>query len=43
MQGYPAFGGNDMLPFVDGPFDKIPKASPSIVNAQDLGLDVKDA
>ena len=28
----------DVLPFVDGPFESIPKAAPSIVNAKDLGL-----
>ena len=29
----------DVLPFVDGPFESIPKASPSIVNASDLKLE----
>jgi hypothetical protein len=28
----------DVLPFVDGPFDQIPKAAPSIVNAKELNL-----
>ena len=28
----------DVLAFVDGDFDAIPKASPSIVNAADLNL-----
>ena len=41
LQGHPAFGGTDMLPFVDGPFKDIPKASPSIVNAKDLGIEVQ--
>ena len=41
LQSHPAYGGQDMLPFVDGPFDQIPKASPSIVNANDLGIEVQ--
>jgi hypothetical protein len=32
------WGKSDVLPFVDGDFDAIPKASPSIVNAEDLKL-----
>lgn len=31
---------NNITPFVDGPFECIPPASPSIVNAKDLGLSV---
>lgn len=38
LQGFPVWGQPDVLPFVDGPFDSIPKASPSIVNAADLEL-----
>ncbi|KAK9841910.1 hypothetical protein WJX84_010834 [Apatococcus fuscideae] len=38
LQGYPVWDKPDMLPFVDGPFKEIPKASPSILNAKDLGL-----
>ena len=38
LQGHPAWGKPDMLPFVDGPFEDIPKAAPSIVNAKDVGL-----
>ena len=38
LQGFPVWGKQDILPFVDGPFDGIPKASPSIVNAADLQL-----
>jgi len=38
LQGYPVYNQPDVLPFVDGPFDSIPKAAPSIVNAQELGL-----
>jgi len=38
LQDYPVWGKQDVLPFVDGPFDSIPKASPSIVNAADLQL-----
>jgi hydroxypyruvate reductase 1 len=40
LQDYPAWGHPDILAFVDGPFDAIPKASPSIVNAKDLGISV---
>ena len=29
----------DMLPFVDGPFDNMPAEAPSIVNAKDLPKD----
>ena len=38
LQGYSPWGKPDMLPFVDGPFEDIPKAAPSIVNAKDVGL-----
>ena len=38
LQGHPVWAQPDVLPFVDGPFDDIPKASPSIVNAKELGL-----
>ena len=38
LQGFPVWDKPDMLPFVDGPFDQIPKASPNILNAKDLGL-----
>lgn len=38
LQGFPNWGKPDVLPFVDGPIEKIPKAAPSIVNAKDLGL-----
>lgn len=38
LQGHPVWGGQDISAFVDGPFEGIPKASPSIVNAKDLGL-----
>jgi glycerate dehydrogenase len=41
LQGHPAYGGTDMLPFVEGPFEKIPQLSPSIVNAKDLGIEVQ--
>ncbi len=40
LQGYPVWGRSDALPFVDGPFEQIPKAAPSIVNATELGLAV---
>ena len=38
LQSFPVWTKPDVLPFVDGPFDQIPKAAPSIVNAKDLGL-----
>lgn len=38
LQGYPAWDRPDILAFVDGPFEEIPKASPSIVNAKDVGV-----
>ncbi|KAL4426060.1 hypothetical protein ABPG77_007856 [Micractinium sp. CCAP 211/92] len=38
LQGHPAWNKPDVLPFVDGPFEDIPKAAPSIVNAKELGL-----
>lgn len=40
LQNYPAYNKVDVLPFVDGAFDSVPKAAPSIVNAEDLGLEV---
>ena len=42
IKQYPVWSSPDMLPFVDGPFGDIPKAAPSIVNAQDLGLPKKE-
>ena len=38
LQGHPVWTSADVLPFVDGPFERIPKAAPSIVNAKELGL-----
>lgn len=38
LQGHPVWNKPDVLPFVDGPFDQIPKSAPSIVNAKELGL-----
>lgn len=38
LAGHPAWTKPDVLPFVDGPFEEIPKAAPSIVNAKELGL-----
>lgn len=40
LQGHPAWNKPDVLPFVDGPFEGIPKAAPSLVNAKELGLEV---
>ena len=38
LSDHPVWTKPDVLPFVDGPFDAIPKAAPSIVNAKELGL-----
>ena len=38
LNNYPVWNKPDVLPFVDGPFDDIPKAAPSIVNAKELEL-----
>ena len=38
LQGHGVHDGHEMTPFVDGPFDQIPKASPSIVNAKELAI-----
>ena len=39
LSGHPVWSDMDVLPFVDGPFESIPKASPSIVNASELKLE----
>lgn len=39
LRGAPVWSSpDDILSFVDGEYDKVPKASPSIVNAGDLGI-----
>jgi len=39
LSGHPVWDQpNDVLTFVDGEFDAIPKAAPSIVNAKELNL-----
>ena len=38
LRGDPVYNQQDVLPFVDGEFGKIPRAAPSIVNAKELGL-----
>lgn len=38
LSGHPVHNKPDVLPFVDGPFEQIPKAAPSIVNAKELNL-----
>lgn len=38
VQEYPAWNKPDILSFLDAPISEMPKASPSIVNAKDLGL-----
>lgn len=40
LQGYPAYNKADVLPFVDGDFDSVPKAAPSVVNAKELNLEI---
>ena len=42
LQGLPAWNRPDISAFVDGPFDQIPKSSPSIVNAKDLSIATVD-
>jgi len=43
LQGHPAWGSPDVLAFVDGPMSGVPQASPSIVNAAELGIPVVKA
>lgn len=38
LQGQPVYNGTDVLPWVDGPWEQLPAAAPSVVNAKDLGL-----
>ena len=38
LRGAPAWTGADVLAFVEGPLEGVPNASPSIVNAADLGI-----
>lgn len=39
LQGFPVWSKPDnVLVFVDGPMETLPKAAPSIVNAKQLGL-----
>lgn len=38
LKGMPARNQPDVLPYVEKELDKIPKACPSIVNADDLGM-----
>ena len=38
LQGHPVWNKPDVLAFVDGAFEGIPHAAPSIVNAKELGL-----
>lgn len=38
LNNLPVWNKFDIHSFVDGPFDQIPKASPSIVNAKELEL-----
>eukprot|EP00210_Caulerpa_lentillifera_P006686 g6389.t1 len=42
LQGYPVWNKADISGFVDGPFDSIPQASPSIVNAKELSLPIME-
>lgn len=41
LQKYPVASSPDVLAWVDGEFNAIPKAAPSIVNAKDLSLEVQ--
>jgi len=38
LAGQPVWGGSDVAPFLEGPMGALPRASPSIVNAKELGL-----
>ena len=38
LSGKPVYGSLDVLPFVNNDPSNIPEASPSIVNAEDLGI-----
>jgi hydroxypyruvate reductase 1 len=38
LQNKPVWNKPDILAYVEGPFEEIPQASPSIVNADALGL-----
>ena len=42
IKQHPVWTSPDMLPFVEGPESDIPKAAPSIVNADDLGMPKKE-
>eukprot|EP00879_Flechtneria_rotunda_P010577 GHRR01011057.1.p1 GENE.GHRR01011057.1~~GHRR01011057.1.p1 ORF type:complete len:418 (+),score=161.79 GHRR01011057.1:176-1429(+) len=40
VQGFPAYNKPDIIPFLDQPISSLPQAAPSIVNAQDIGMNV---
>jgi hypothetical protein len=40
LQNKPAWNKPDILSFVEGPLEEMPQASPSIVNAEQLGIDI---
>ncbi|EIE24184.1 hydroxypyruvate reductase [Coccomyxa subellipsoidea C-169] len=40
LQNKPVWNKPDILGFVEGPLEEMPQASPSIVNAEQLGLDI---
>ena len=40
IRGMPAWNKADIFGFVDGPIESLPQASPSIVNAKELGIPV---
>ena len=40
LRNKPVYNKPDILPFVEGPLEEMPKASPSIVNAEQLGLSI---
>lgn len=40
LRNKPVYNKPDILPFVEGPLEEMPSASPSIVNAEQLGLSI---
>ena len=40
LRNKPVYNKPDILSFVEGPLEEMPNASPSIVNAEQLGLSI---
>jgi len=40
LRNKPVYNKPDILSFVEGPLEEMPDASPSIVNAEQLGLSI---